>query len=121
MGSKRTPRTIALDFDGVLHSYRGYNGGLIAGPIPGALESVHKLQAAGHTVVVFSTRPRDVIAAWLRTHEFPALEVTDTKLKFFVIVDDRAIAFEGTWSDEFVSRINDFKPYWWANRWWSGG
>jgi trehalose-6-phosphatase len=77
MSKKRSARTIALDFDGVLHSYAGYKGGLISGPIPGAVNAVNKLLAAGHTVVVFSTRPRPTIVDWLGLHGCPALEVTD--------------------------------------------
>lgn len=56
MSKKRTPRTIAIDFDGVLHRYAGYKGGKIDGPIRGARDAVAALQAAGHTVVVFTTR-----------------------------------------------------------------
>ena len=87
---------------------------MIAGPIPGAREAVGKLLAAGHTVVVFSTRPRPTVVEWLATHGFPALEVTDVKRPFFVIVDDRAVNFQGTWTPELVEQIKNFKPYWWS-------
>ena len=109
----RTKRTIAIDFDGVLHEYRGYCGGLIAGPLPGAKAAVERLVQHGHTVVVFSTRPKVGIHAWLEQYGFPALRVTNVKEPFFVIVDDRALRFEGTWDDEFIAQIERFQPHWW--------
>lgn len=105
-------RTIALDFDGVLHCYNGWNGGKVAGPMPGAKEAVESLVADGQEVVVFSTRDAAMIRQWLREHKFPELEVTSTKRPFYVIVDDRAVAFDGEWSAGLVQRIRKFEPYW---------
>jgi len=112
----RRRRTIALDFDGVLHRYNGYNNGLINGPIPGAREAVEQLLRRGHTVVVFSTRDQAIITTWLAQHGFPPLEVTDRKRPFYVIVDDRAFCFEGLWDAQTVQSLERFAPYWIKNR-----
>jgi hypothetical protein len=108
----RKRKTIALDFDGVLHRYNGYNGGFIDGPIDGAREAAQALLDRGHTVVVFTTRDKATVETWLAAHGFPALEVTDVKRPFYVIVDDRAFVFNGVWSADVVRQIEKFEPYW---------
>lgn len=108
----RPKRTIALDFDGVLHAYAGYKDGLIQGPLPGAKEALEHLVARGHTVVVFSTRDKDLIRKWLQEHGFPPVEVTNVKRPFYVIVDDRAVCFEGKWTADLLAHIERFRPYW---------
>ncbi len=105
-------RTIALDFDGVLHKYNGYQNGKIDVPIAGALDAVNALLDAGNTVVVFSTRDKTMIESWLRQHDFPELKVTNVKEPFYVIVDDRAVTFEGVWSADYIDTLKAFEPYW---------
>lgn len=109
--SKRQKRTIAIDFDGVLHRYQGYRDGFIDGPIRGAREAVAGLVRAGHEVVVFTTRDAALVEAWLAQWSFPPLEVTNVKRPFWLILDDRAMAFNGRW-DGVLEKIESFKPYW---------
>lgn len=108
----RPKRTIALDFDGVLHRYDGWQGGKIQGPIDGAREAVEKLLARGHEVVVFTTRDAQHVRQWLNKYDFPPLEITATKRPFYVLVDDRALRFDGQWGEEVVQAIEGFEPYW---------
>jgi hypothetical protein len=103
---------VALDFDGVLHAYGGWNGGALGEPIPGALIAVEKLIARGNRVIVFSTRDRYAIIPWLRNYGFPELEVTDRKPPFRVLLDDRAVTFDGTWTDEWIDRLHTFSAHW---------
>ena len=109
--SKKQTRTLAVDFDGVLHRYQGYRGGHIDGPIRGARSAIERLLAQGHAVVVFTTRDADTVRSWLTEHKFPPLEVTDVKRPFWLLLDDRAMHFDGQW-DGVVERINAFRPYW---------
>lgn len=110
--SKNRPRTIAIDFDGVLHRYHGYRGGYIDGPIKGARDAVAALVAKGNEVVIFTTRDKATVEAWLAQYKFTAgLEVTNIKRPFWLILDDRAMAFDGNW-DGVVKKIADFRPYW---------
>lgn len=111
----RQRRTFAIDFDGVLHRYSGWKDGKIEGPIDGALEGIEELRDAGHEVVVFTTRDKELVELWLERNGFPALEVTNVKRSFYVLVDDRAISFEGSW-DGMAQRILGFEPYWVRNR-----
>ena len=73
--SKQT-RTIAIDFDGVLHRYSGYKGGVIDGPIKGARSAIGSLMRQGHTVVVFTTRDKALVEPWLAEHGFPPMHVS---------------------------------------------
>lgn len=103
---------IALDFDGVLHRYTGWNGPVPTGePIPGALEACVELMKK-FQLVIFTTRDAEKTSFWLRKHGFPALEVTNTKPICILLVDDRAVTFDGEWTHQFLDRIKDFRAYW---------
>jgi hypothetical protein len=108
----RQKRTIAIDFDGVLHRYSGYRDGFIDVPIEGARGFVERLLARGNTPVVFTTRDKEMVEQWLKKHKFPAIEVTNHKRPFWLILDDRAIEFAGQYNDALIGRIEAFKPYW---------
>ena len=56
-------KTIAIDFDGVIHEYR-YGYGRDDGPMPGMEESIKKILGQGHKIIVHSARPEAEILAW---------------------------------------------------------
>lgn len=98
-------KTVAVDFDGVLHAYtRGWTGEIPEDPpMPGALDFVVRLLDAGAEVVVYTTRastPGGLAATcrWLERYAFPAdrLRVTDGKPMAVAYVDDRAVPFDRT-------------------------
>ena len=80
-------RTVALDFDGVLHSYvRGFTGVMPKDPpVPGAQKFVEDLILNGYTIVIFSHRAVEPdgqvgIQEWLEKWDFPeGIAVTATK------------------------------------------
>ena len=86
------PRVL-VDFDGVIHRYsRGWaDGTAYDEPMPGAREALERLTAQGYEVVIFSTRDRKQISAWLKHHGFPYYLITNQKLPATAIIDDRAI------------------------------
>ena len=87
-------QVIAFDFDGVLHDYHGWNGGTLAGPLPGMLYLVDQLRAEGAYVVIHTTRKAEDIAPWLAKHGFPDLPVYHEKWqRIDVFVDDRAVRY----------------------------
>lgn len=98
-------RGVAVDFDGVLHSYTsGWKGAEIVpdAPVPGGQEFVRDLMYAGYTPVVHSSRAsshagRDAIVSWLQYHGFPEMHVTQFKPAALVYLDDRAMRFNGRW------------------------
>ncbi|KKN60313.1 hypothetical protein LCGC14_0533630 [marine sediment metagenome] len=113
---------IALDFDGVINSYKS---GFVAidnipdPPVEGAFEFIDKLLGVGFRVHIFSTRNGDpkglqAINDWLLEHGMPqdTLDelVLDTgKPIAKVYIDDRAWEFRGVWPD--VTELVSFKPW----------
>ena len=61
--------TIAIDFDGVIHKYsKGWNGGVIDDPVPGAFEFIDNLFKSGFNVFIHSTRKSSQIRNWMLQH-----------------------------------------------------
>jgi hypothetical protein len=111
-------RSIAVDFDHVIHSYHdGWHDGRIYGtPMPGAFDAIRALQAQGYAVFIHTSR-EDVatVAEWILEHSGIATHfvsdqstlppfwdntgivlVTNRKLGAVAYIDDRAIRFT-TW------------------------
>lgn len=108
-------KTIAVDFDGVVHAYRkGWQDGTIYDPpLPGAPEGLTTLMET-YAVFIHTTRDAATVAAWLAERGFDtvvdvegpkhpkrefwneqgALLVTDRKLPAVAYIDDRAIRFQ---------------------------
>jgi hypothetical protein len=115
LGIARRRRTVCLDFDGVLHSYRsGWCGADIIPdpPIHGTREAVAILRER-YCVVVHSSRchteeGRQAVKAWLEKHDIVVDEVCEHKPPALVYVDDRAIRFRGDWHD-LQAEVQDFR------------
>lgn len=99
-------RTVCLDFDGVVHSYRsGWSGieSIPDPPIHGTDRAIAQLRQ-DYRVVIHSARccsaaGRAAIEAWLAKHGIEVDEVCEHKPPAYVYVDDRALRFQGNWSD----------------------
>ncbi|MFB7736157.1 hypothetical protein ACFC08_17585 [Streptomyces sp. NPDC056112] len=115
-------QTVAVDFDGVLHSYElGWGDGSIYGDWkPGAVVALDQLMDQ-YAVFVHTTRNARQVARWIErssgygfdcTTRLPRtwygrrkpfwntqglLLVTDRKLPAVAYIDDRAIRFEDWW------------------------
>lgn len=124
-------KTIAVDFDGVLHAYsRGWQDGSIYDPPQeGARDGMYRLMRAGFHVVIYSTRceerivdgvrqlsQADDVARWLRLHEIPFSEVWTKPGKpiFLALIDDRAIRHErAPWWKRMLLRLGGVKGSEW--------
>lgn len=120
-------KTIAIDFDGVIHSYsKGWqDGSCYDEPMPGAIEGLHKLLDQ-YTVFILSTRDPRQIVDWMY-HWSKALAteiicpdakfwdkrdvigVTNRKLPAQAYIDDRAYLFRD-WTEVMVLR-DEFAHY----------
>lgn len=106
-------KTVAIDLDGVLHQYQGWQGvEHFDPPYPGAENFLKRLRAEGYSPVVFSTRPPDLVKAWLQAHKLWGLVdgVTSTKPPAVAYVDDRAIRFNGDY-DQVLEDLA-LSPWW---------
>jgi phosphoglycolate phosphatase-like HAD superfamily hydrolase len=108
---ERITRTIAVDFDGVIHQWDKSGPEVAEGlPVDGAFEALGKLLNAGYEVVVFTAR-EDLgpVRTWLKRsmpvwfvveHGYRLVDsVTGRKPKARFYVDDHAIRFRGSWQD----------------------
>lgn len=115
----RRPRTIAIDFDGVLHLYSSGWTGVepTDDPVPGAQRFMERLIKRGYTPVVYSARALEKdgveeIRLWLAKHDFPRVKVTSDKIPALLYLDDRGLRFEGDF-DEVMAFIDqgDLDPW----------
>lgn len=94
-------KTIAIDFDGVIHSYEnGWQGGKIYGsPNKNCREVITKLKSRGFRLVVLTARTDlDEVSEWLKHHEIIVDDVTNIKPPAIAYIDDRGIRFTN-WED----------------------
>lgn len=115
MKKSSAPKTVAIDFDGVIHRYsEGWKDGTAYDePMPDARASLELLLKTGYRVVIFSTRDPIQIQDWFncRLPEFRTeimheherfwnsegiIGITRHKPVAFAYIDDRAIHFN-TW------------------------
>lgn len=105
-GMRSSKRTICLDFDGVIHSYRTpWCGAEIIPdpPIHGCREAIAELRQR-YRVVVHSARcaseaGTEAIRAYLATHGIEVDEVSRFKPPASIYVDDRGLKFDGDWTE----------------------
>lgn len=109
--------TIAVDFDGVLHTYKGWEGETVMyPPLPGTREFLEKLNQK-YRVVVFTARDNlGVVADWLAEYGLLGLvnSITKEKPKAWAYIDNRAIRFNGDFGD--VMNQLDTNPWWKVDR-----
>ena len=107
MSKSNYQKTIAIDFDGVIHAYReGWKDGTIYDEaVPYAIHSMKKLLARGYKLVIFTCRAEteegaNAVYKWLNKYDIDTalLEVTDRKPKAIAYIDDRGIRFTN-WQD----------------------
>lgn len=92
-------KTIAIDFDGVIHKYsQGFKGldNAYDEPMDGTFEALTKLKSLGYDLKIMSSRPAPVIEVWLEKYGMSELisEVSNHKFPATVYIDDRGFKFE---------------------------
>ena len=97
-------KTVAVDLDGVLAQYSGFQGpDIIEDPIPGADEFLKQL-AGKYVVIVHTARQTETAVHWLEKHglldfvdgvNYCQINNRAGKPVAIAYIDDRAIRFEG--------------------------
>lgn len=102
-------KTIALDFDGVIHRYsKGWQDGVIYDPpVDGAVEAWFQLMDNDYALAVFTCRKDlDPVRLWMHKHfdferrigNFYEPLITNIKPSAIAYIDDRAVRFTN-WND----------------------
>ena len=121
----KTRRVLAVDFDGVISSYSGWNGlGRFGEPVEHCRTSLQALQNMGWDIIIFTTRGDDIkeVERYLNFHRIPydkinenmessPENVSDRKVLADVYLDDRAVTFNGDWL-EASAQIIFHEPWW---------
>jgi len=108
------PLTVCVDLDGVLNLFDGWKGAdFFHPPRPGAEEFLRALAAQNYRVIVFTVRWAEHVEQWLDANGLRDLVagVTDKKPAAHVYLDDRAICFQGDFT-QALRQIQDFKAHW---------
>ncbi|MCL5743250.1 MAG: hypothetical protein M1541_04860 [Acidobacteria bacterium] len=108
------PKTVCLDFDGVLNTYSGWKGpDELFDPRPGVRVFLEELNARGFCVVLHSTRDPEKLRAWLERYQLDHLveDVRAIKPPAIAYVDDRGICFRGDYADVLLE-LEDFRAHW---------
>lgn len=110
-------QTIILDFDGVIHSYKSrWKGTTIIPdpPVEGIREAIAELRQHYKVVVVSSRCYQEggieAIKKWLDNYDIVIDDVTGEKPPAVVIIDDRAITFDGD-ATGLLEKVKAFKPW----------
>lgn len=97
-------KTLAIDFDGVVHDYQNpLPGKRMGAPMPGAEEALETLYQRGfkiviHTVKAVTEGGREAVEQWLDYYGLDYHEVTASKPNADVYIDDKAIKHH-SWQD----------------------
>jgi hypothetical protein len=107
---------ICFDFDGVLATYNGWKGFDVLGkPIEQVIYAIRKLKEQGFCITILTTRlDTPTMRSWLSAYDVPYDSInsnahnppnTSQKPIFDVIVDDRAVRYEGQGGDSLLAEI----------------
>ena len=106
--TKDESQVIAIDFDGVIHSFElGFHDGTIYGtPISGSIESIKKISKK-YKIVIYTAKAKkdrplingktgiELVWEWLKKYDIDQYiqEVTAEKPRAICYIDDKAIRF----------------------------
>ena len=106
-------KTVAIDFDGVIHKYsQGFKGldNAYDEPMEGTFQALTKLKSLGFQLKIMSSRPAPIIEEWLERYGMSELisEVSNHKFPATIYIDDRGFKFE-SWDqvDEIIEIMNE--------------
>lgn len=104
-------KTIAVDFDGVLNNYIGYDPDNLFTPRDGVEDFLIELNKE-FEIIIYSTRNKSHIIKWLEKYHLDKYvkEVTNNKPPAVAYIDDRAVRFNGDYN-ECLDNLQ-IKAYW---------
>jgi len=119
----KRPKTICIDFDGVIHDYRrGWRGiDVFDKVLPGASEATQQLHDAGYIIIIHTTRndspalrnflkENNICFDYINHNPHQPAGSEQGKIIADVYLDDRGICFTGDWN-EAGQQILHFKTW----------
>jgi len=107
-------KTLLIDLDGVLNTYSGdYKEEEISPPREGVSEFLEKI-SQNYRIEIFTVRDKELTQKWLNDNHLNEFisGITNQKSPYAsIIIDDRALKFNGNFS-ETINDIVNFKPHW---------
>lgn len=111
-------KTVVVDFDGVIHSYKSGWQGIdnIPDPVvPGIQSALNTLRTEGYEVIVVSTRCSKeegvrAVQNYLKMNHIIVDAIMAEKPPAICYIDDRAICFDGH-AEHLVEKIREFEPW----------
>ena len=117
-GLEGQQKNIAIDFDGVIHTFdKGFHDGTCYGePIAGSIDAIKAL-SEHYNIIIFSAKLRpdrplvdgktgyDLVNEWLEKYDLHQYitDITHEKPRAKYYIDDKAIEFKGDW-DSILKR-----------------
>jgi len=98
--TKEQIKGIGVDFDDTIASNSGFPDFIPGEPLPGAVETLHKLVEQGYKIWIYTARPwtdYHNIEAYCEHYKIPARRIICGKPFFNCVVDDKNIEFDGDW------------------------
>ena len=109
------PKSICIDFDGVIHDYsKGWQGiDVFDKVLPGASEATNQLHEAGYMIIIYTTRNdtpalRDFLSK--NNIYFDYINHNPYQPKGSELGNDRGVCFKGNWEDA-LHKIYNFKTW----------
>ena len=109
-------KTILIDLDGVLNTYKGdFNAENIPPINEGAYEFIKKLSET-YKIKIFTSRNLFLVSKWIIKNNLDRYiyDVTNHKEPCYLIVDDRCINFDGNYQ-KTLNHIEYFKTWYMVN------
>jgi trehalose-6-phosphatase len=106
MWSKNKNKSIAIDFDGVIHRYSKdwHDGTIYDFPQEGAIKGLKKLSKKYNLIIYTCRKNKKEIQNWLKKYNFNnGIEIITNKPKAVAYIDDKAIRFSN-W-DNLLKKI----------------
>lgn len=111
-------KKIAIDFDGVLAQYDGWNGAHKFGKPNKKMDWFLNQLMLRYDIILFTTRPEHCVMDWLNEY---SQTFRNNRCRFsysynkpiaHVYLDDRALLFDGKFNSSLINKINNFKTWW---------
>lgn len=105
--------TVAVDFDGVINKYKGWDGeNDLSVPQSGVKYFLEELNKE-YSVIIFTARDTDKVEEWFKKYELDKyiLHITNMKPRAVAYIDDRAINYDGNYK-KVLNKLKEFKTWW---------